>query len=228
MSNICWIHLLKCKNVLLFFAIYNSKWRDFGFWTVSWRKEAISGHHFGLNVSLVIMTTNILTDSFATGKKEDGRKIKSLLVVIWFVSFFSVAWLSKLKGISSCLSLQCCVQSIPFISGCMVNISALAPFGHIHVTHQNMSRLTLHLHMWPVTSKWTLSLQHHTMMSHQRKTYSHFTKVHQVLVPNQIQLQITQQSRSVIINPPVNAHKSNPITQEGTWTQRWPRPVSTD
>lgn len=30
---------------------------------------------------------------------------------------------------------------------------------------------------------------------------------------------------SVIINSLVNAHKSNPITQEGTWIQCWTRPV---
>ena len=71
-----------------------------------------------------------------------------------------------------------------------------------------------------------LAISHNDVTS--QKTYSHFTRVHQVLVPNRIQLQITQQSLSVIINPRVNAHKSNPITQEGTWTQRWPRPVSTD
>ena len=36
----CWCQLLPCQDVLLFFVIYDSKWRVFGFWTV--------GCHFGL------------------------------------------------------------------------------------------------------------------------------------------------------------------------------------
>ena len=34
MSNICWFELFKYEDLLLFFIIYESKFRVFGFWTV--------------------------------------------------------------------------------------------------------------------------------------------------------------------------------------------------
>lgn len=32
MSNICCFRLLKCDDLLLFFVVYDSKWRNLGFW----------------------------------------------------------------------------------------------------------------------------------------------------------------------------------------------------
>ena len=33
-KNVCWFQLLKCKDLLLFLVIYDSKWKVFGFWAV--------------------------------------------------------------------------------------------------------------------------------------------------------------------------------------------------
>lgn len=41
-------------------------------------------------------------------------------------------------------------------------------------------------------------------------------------------LTTNHQSLSAIMNDLVNAHKSNPITQEGTWTRRQARLVITE
>ena len=43
-SRICWFHLLKCKDFLLFFVIYESKWRDFQFLRVrpKWHLQKMS------------------------------------------------------------------------------------------------------------------------------------------------------------------------------------------
>ena len=48
MENIRWYQLLKCKNLLLFFVIYDSKWWVSVFWTAGCNKKAIWRQRFGL------------------------------------------------------------------------------------------------------------------------------------------------------------------------------------
>lgn len=48
MSRICRFQLLKCKALPLFFVIYDSKWKVFGFW-------AAVGQQIGFRTSLSVL-----------------------------------------------------------------------------------------------------------------------------------------------------------------------------
>ena len=89
MSNICCFQLLEREDLLLFFVIYDSKCRVFGFYTAGWTQKHFEGSFFFLNDILKLSgwTKKLNWGEMSVTRREQmidaARIMCSRLSVIW-------------------------------------------------------------------------------------------------------------------------------------------------